>query len=145
MGILSDLWDAAGILFDNIFDFICSSLEALLDAAFWVFDHLLDLATDIYSWIEANEVGIKQAGGSEISEILGSYFGTFMASEIAAGRAPQHKNWKAMKQQLDNSIISVAQNKGGKIVADAVHSAQNGISQETIKEFGGSSTVIIDI
>jgi hypothetical protein len=139
MGVLREIGRFVG----NIFELIAYAIAGLIAAAIWAVGFVIDLVTDILSWINGRLEELLRAGATEADTIKGSALSDFIKQNQALGRYTEISlnDLNAMQ----NSVVNVAIDSRGAIIDDQMIRSNGGLSSKTNAQFRGEPMLKIKI
>lgn len=132
-----------GRFVDNMFELIAYALAGLILAAIWAVAFVIDLATDILSWVNTRLEQFLNEGTEEVDVIKGSALKEFIEQNKAQGKYPAIS--LSDLNALSNSVVNVAIDGKGGIVDDQMIRSNGGLSAKTNSEFRGQPVLKIKI
>jgi len=139
MGVLSEIGRFVG----NVFALFCVCIAALVVAAIWAVGAVIDMLTDILSWINGKLESLLDNGATEVNTVQGSALADFIKQNQATGRYTEIS--LSDLEATSKSVINVAVNNNGDIIDDQMIRSQNGISSKTRQQFQGQPVIKIKI
>jgi len=139
MGVLSEIGRFVG----NVFELFCVCIAALVVAAIWAVGAVIDMLTDILSWINGKLESLLDNEATEVNTVQGSALADFIKQNQATGRYTEIS--LSDLEATSKSVINVAVNNNGDIIDDQMIRSQNGISSKTRQQFQGQPVIKIKI
>lgn len=138
MGVLRQL----GRFVNNVIDLIIYAIAGLIASAIWAVGFLIEMATDILSWINGNLEDLLKADAKEINIVRGDALANFIKQNQATGQYTQIS--LSQLNEISTSVINVAMN-GNTVVDDQMIISNGGLSSDTKSEFNDKPTLKIKI
>ena len=129
MGVLKEIGRFTG----NVLNLIVYAVRALIKAAIWSIGQVVDLFTDILSWINNQLDNLLKSGADTVDVVKGSSLAEFIKQNQATGKYTEISLGDL--QKLDTSVVNVALNSKGEVVDDQMILSNNGLSSETKEQF----------
>lgn len=139
MGVLREICRFVG----NVFDLIVYAIDALIQVAIWAVGVVVDLITDVLSWINGKLESLLRDGASEVNVIEGRALADFIQQNQATGKYTEIS--LSALNATKNSVINVAMDDLGNVVDDQMIRSQYGISSQTKQQLNGQPMVKIKI
>lgn len=139
MGVLSEI----GRFIGNVFALFACVIAALLAAAIWAVGAVVDLLTDVLSWINGKLEELLTDGATEVNTVQGSALAEFIKQNQATGKYTEIS--LSDLNATRKSVINVAVDNYGNIIDDQMIRSQNGISSRTQQQFNGQPVLKIKI
>lgn len=139
MGVLSEIVDFVG----NLFELIAYALAGLIVAAIWAVGFVIDLLTDIFGWINDKMEELLDDGATSVNVIDGNLLGNYIRQKEAEGSVKEI-SWEEM-QALRNGVVNVATDDYGNIIDDQMIRSSGGLSAQTKAQFAGNSVLKIKL
>ncbi|MBE6242046.1 MAG: hypothetical protein E7114_01325 [Bacteroidales bacterium] len=139
MGVLSEI----GRFVCNVFELIAIAIGALIAAAIWAVGQVIDLATDILSWINGNIESLLDDGAKDVNVVRGDALSDFIKQNQATGKYTEIS--LDQLNAMHNSVINVATDRSGNVVDDQMIRSDKGLSREAKTQFNGQPTLKIKI
>lgn len=139
MGILSEIVDFVG----NLFELVAYALAGLIVAAIWAVGFVIDLVTDILGWINDRLDELLDDGATSVNVIDGNLLGNYILNEEAKGNV-QVTSLSDL-QALRNGVVNVATDDYGNIIDDQMIRSSGGLSSQTRSQFAGNSVLKIKL
>jgi hypothetical protein len=139
MGILSQIGRFVG----NLFDLIAIAIAGLIYAAIWAVSFVIDLTTDVLSWINDKLEELLENDTTEVNTIQGGALSDFIRQNQAAGRYTEISltDLNAMR----NSVVNVAMDDNGNITDDQMIRSNGGLSAQSRTQFNGQPILKIKL
>lgn len=138
MGVLREIGRFVG----NIIELIVCAIGALIAAAIWAVGFVIDMVTDILSWINGKLESLLNSGAEEVDVVRGDALADFIKQNQATGKYTEIS--LSQLNAMNNSVINVAMN-GNSIVDDQMIRSNGGLSSTTKSHFNGQPTLKIKI
>ncbi len=139
MGILSQIGRFVG----NLFELIAMAIAGLIYAAIWAISFVIDLATDIFQWINGNLEELLKDGSTEVGVVKGSALSDFILQKKAEGNYPEISLEEI--NAMTTGVINVAMDINGNIVDDQMIRSHGGLSAQTNAQFRGKDYMTIKL
>lgn len=139
MGVLSEIVDFVG----NLFELVAYALAGLIVAAIWAVGFVIDLVTDILGWINDRLDELLDDGATSVNVIDGNLLGNYILNEEAKGNV-QVTSLSDL-QALRNGVVNVATDDYGNIIDDQMIRSSGGLSSQTRSQFAGNSVLKIKL
>lgn len=139
MGILSEIVDFVG----NLFELVAYALAGLIVAAIWAVGFVIDFVTDILGWINDRLDELLDDGATSVNVIDGNLLGNYILNEEAKGNV-QVTSLSDL-QALRNGVVNVATDDYGNIIDDQMIRSSGGLSSQTRSQFAGNSVLKIKL
>lgn len=139
MGVLSEIVDFVG----NLFELVAYALAGLIVAAIWAVGFVIDLVTDILGWINDRLDELLDDGATSVNVIDGNLLGNYILNEEAKGNV-QVTSLSDL-QTLRNGVVNVATDDYGNIIDDQMIRSSGGLSSQTRSQFAGNSVLKIKL
>lgn len=139
MGVLSEIVDFVG----NLFELVAYALAGLIVAAIWAVGFVIDLVTDILGWINDRLDELLDDGATSVNVIDGNLLGNYILNEEAKGNV-QVTSLSDL-QALRNGVVNVATDDYGNIIDDQMIRSSGGLSSQAKSQFAGNSVLKIKL
>ena len=126
-----------------MFELIAIAIGALIAAAIWAVGQVIDLATDILSWINGNIESLLDDGAKDVNVVRGDALSDFIKQNQATGKYTEIS--LDQLNAMHNSVINVATDRSGNVVDDQMIRSDKGLSREAKTQFNGQPTLKIKI
>lgn len=139
MGVLREIGRFVG----NVLELVICAIGALIYAAIWAVGFLIDMATDILSWINGKLEELLDDGATEVDTVQGQALAEFIKQNQQTG-----KYTEVTLEQLNamnNSVINIALDGQGQVVDDQMIRSNGGMSSKTASQFNGQPVLKIKI
>lgn len=139
MGVLREIGRFVG----NVLELVICAIGALIYAAIWAVGFLIDMATDILSWINGKLEDLLNDGATEVDTVQGQALAEFIKQNQQTG-----KYTEVTLEQLNamnNSVINIALDGQGQVVDDQMIRSNGGMSSKTASQFNGQPVLKIKI
>ncbi|MBE6320639.1 MAG: hypothetical protein E7075_06695 [Bacteroidales bacterium] len=138
MGVLSEI----GRFVENVFELIVCAIGALIAAAIWAVGFVIEMATDILSWINGKLESLLNQGATEVQAIRGDALADFIKQNQATGQYTEIS--LSQLNAMNNSVINVAMGDN-RIIDDQMIRSDRGLSSEAKAQFKGQPQMKIKI
>lgn len=138
MGVLSEI----GRFVENVFELIVCAIGALIAAAIWAVGFVIEMATDILSWINGKLESLLNQGATEVQAIRGDALADFIKQNQATGQYTAIS--LSQLNAMNNSVINVAMGDN-RIIDDQMIRSDRGLSSEAKAQFKGQPQMKIKI
>ena len=138
MGVLREIGRFVG----NVMELIVCAIGALIAAAIWAVGFVIDMVSDILSWINGKLEGLLNRGAKEVDVVRGDALADFIKQNQATGKYTEISLGDL--NALNNSVINVAMNGNG-VVDDQMIRSNGGLSSAAKSQFKGQPTLKIKI
>lgn len=138
MGVLREIGRFVG----NLIELIAVSIGALIAVAIWAVGFVIDMITDIISWINGKLESLLDSGADEVNVVRGDALADFVQREKERGGYTEI-TWSQLNA-MKNSVINVAMD-GNSIIDDQMIRSAGGLSDETKAHFDGRSMLSIKL
>lgn len=138
MGVLSEI----GRFVENVFELIVCAIGALIAAAIWAVGFVIEMATDILSWINGELESLLNQGATEVQAIRGDALADFIKQNQATGQYTEIS--LSQLNAMNNSVINVAMGDN-RIIDDQMIRSDRGLSSEAKAQFKGQPQMKIKI
>lgn len=139
MGVLREL----GRLVENVLELIIECICALIEAAIWAVGFVIEMVTDILSWINGKLEDLLSEGATEVNTVKGSALAEFIRQNQATGKYTEVT--LSELNALNSSVINVAFDNNQNIIDDQMIRSRGGISSQTEAQFKGQPVLKIKI
>lgn len=138
MGVLREIGRFVG----NIMDLMVCAIGALIAAAIWAVGFVIDMVTDILSWINGKLESFLNSGAEEVDVVRGDALADFIKQNQATGKYTEIS--LSQLNAMNNSVINVAMS-GNSVVDDQMIRSDGGLSSSAKSQFKGQPTLKIKI
>ena len=138
MGVLRKIGRFVG----NVIELIVCAIGALIAAAIWAVGFVIDMVTDILSWIHGKLESLLNNGAEEVDVVRGDALADFIKQNQATGKYT--KISLSQLNAMNNSVINVAMS-GNSVVDDQMIRSDGGLSSSAKSQFKGQPTLKIKI
>lgn len=139
MGVLSEIVDFVG----NLFELVAYALAGLIVAAIWAVGFVIDLVTDILGWINDRLDELLDDGATSVNVIDGNLLGNYIEQEEAKGNV--RVTSLSDLQALRNGVVNVATDDYGNIINDQMIRSSGGLSSQTKSQFAGKTLLKVKL
>lgn len=139
MGVLSEIVDFVG----NLFELVAYALAGLIVAAIWAVGFVIDLVTDILGWINDRLDELLDDGATSVNVIDGNLLGNYILNEEAKGNV-QVTSLSDL-QALRNGVVNVATDDYGNIIDDQMIRSSGGLSSQAKSQFAGKTLLKVKL
>lgn len=138
MGVLREIGRFVG----NIMDLMVCAIGTLIAAAIWAVGFVIDMVTDILSWINGKLESFLNSGAEEVDVVRGDALADFIKQNQATGKYTEIS--LSQLNAMNNSVINVAMS-GNSVVDDQMIRSDGGLSSSAKSQFKGQPTLKIKI
>ena len=139
MGVLREIGRFVG----NVLELVICAIGALIYAAIWAVGFVIDMVTDILSWINGKLEELLEDGATEVDTVQGQALAEFIKQNQQTGKYTE----VSLEQlnAMNNSVINIALNGQGEVVDDQMIRSNGGMSSSTAAQFKGQPVLKIKI
>lgn len=139
MGVLKEIGRFVG----NVLELIICAIGALIVAAIWAVGFVIDMVTDILSWINGKLEELFDDGATEVNTVQGSALAEFIKQNQATGKYTEVS--LSELNAMNTSVINVAFDNSGNIIDDQMIRSNGGLSANARSQFNGQPVLKIKI
>lgn len=139
MGVLKEIGRFVG----NVMELIIYSIGALIEAAIWAVGFVIDMVTDILSWINGKLEELLKDGATEVNTVRCSALAEFIKQNQATGKYTDVS--LSQLNAMNTSVINVALDNSGNIIDDQMIRSNGGLSANARSQFNGQPVLKIKI
>lgn len=139
MGVLKEIGRFVG----NVLELIICAIGALIMAAIWAVGFVIDMVTDILSWINGKLEELLNDGATEVNTVQGSALAEFIKQNQATGKYTEVS--LSELNAMNTSVINVAFDDSGNIIDDQMIRSNGGLSANARSQFNRQPVLKIKI
>ena len=139
MGILREIGRFVG----NVLELIIACIGALIEAAIWAIGFVIDMASDILSWINGKLEELLDDGATEVNTVQGSALADFIKQNQATGKYTEVT--LSELNAMNSSVINVAFDDSDNIIDDQMIRSRGGLSAQARAQFRDQPVLKIKI
>lgn len=115
----------------------------LIEEAIWAVGFVIDMVTDILSWINGKLEELLEDGATEVDTVQGQALAEFIKQNQQTGKYTE----VSLEQlnAMNNSVINIALNDQGEVIDVQMIRSNGGISSSTAAQFKGQPVLKIKL